>query len=42
MLRLNYYSLELKLESKDSLLAHVWHSYRAYPNQYCMIGVGYL
>jgi hypothetical protein len=41
---LNFHLLDkmVKLENKDLLLARVWHSYRAYPNQLCMLGVGYL
>jgi hypothetical protein len=34
--------IELKLKSKDSLLAQVRHSYRAYPLKSCMLGAGYL
>jgi hypothetical protein len=31
MLKLNCYSLELKLESKDLFLVRVWYSDRAHP-----------
>jgi hypothetical protein len=29
----------VRLESKDLLLARVWHTYRAYPIKACMLGV---
>jgi hypothetical protein len=32
----------VKLEIKDSLLAQVLHSYRAYPFKHCILGVSYL
>jgi hypothetical protein len=32
----------LKLESKDQLLARVWHSIELILIQPCMLGVGYL
>jgi hypothetical protein len=34
--------LELKLESKDRLLARLWHSIDLVLFQPCMLGVGYL
>jgi hypothetical protein len=34
--------VELKLESKDQLLARVWHSIDLILIQPCMLGVGYL
>jgi hypothetical protein len=34
--------LELKLESKDPLLAQVWHSIEIVLIQPCMLGVSYL
>jgi hypothetical protein len=34
--------VELKLESKDQLLAWVWHSIEFILFQPCMLGVGYL
>jgi hypothetical protein len=33
---------KLKLESKDQLLARVWHSTELVLFQPCMLGVGYL
>jgi hypothetical protein len=33
--------VELKLESKDQLLARVWHSIELILFQPCMLGVGY-
>jgi hypothetical protein len=37
MLKLNYYSLDGKLESKDSLVARVWYRDKAYPFKPCML-----
>jgi hypothetical protein len=34
--------VKLKLESKDQLLARVWHSIEVILIQPCMLGVGYL
>jgi hypothetical protein len=34
--------VKLKLESKDQLLAQVWHSIELILIQPCMLGVGYL
>jgi hypothetical protein len=34
--------VKLKLESKDQLLARVWHSKEHVLIQLCMLGVGYL
>jgi hypothetical protein len=34
--------LKLKLESKDQLLARIWHSIELILIQHCMLGVGYL
>jgi hypothetical protein len=34
--------LELKLESKDPLVARVWHSIELLFFGICMLGVGYL
>jgi hypothetical protein len=34
--------VKLKLESKDQLLARVWHSIEIILIQPCMLGVGYL
>jgi hypothetical protein len=34
--------VKLKLESKDQLLAWVWHSIELIIIQSCMLGVGYL
>jgi hypothetical protein len=34
--------IKLKLESKDQLLARVWHSIELILIQSCMLGVGYL
>jgi hypothetical protein len=34
--------VELKLESKDQLLARAWHSIELILIQPCMLGVGYL
>jgi hypothetical protein len=34
--------VKLKLESKDQLLARVWHSIELVLFQPCMLGVGYL
>jgi hypothetical protein len=34
--------IKLKLESKDQLLARVWHSTELIIIQSCMLGVGYL
>jgi hypothetical protein len=42
MLKLNYYSLDGKLESKDSLVARVWYRDKAYPFKPYMLGVSCL
>jgi hypothetical protein len=34
--------VKLKRESKDQLLAQVWHSVELILIQYCMLGVSYL
>jgi hypothetical protein len=34
--------VQLKLESKDQLLARVWHSIELILIQPCVLGVGYL
>jgi hypothetical protein len=34
--------VQLKLESKDQLLARVWHSIELILIQSCVLGVGYL
>jgi hypothetical protein len=34
--------VKLKLESKDQLLAQVWHSIELILIQFCILGVGYL
>jgi hypothetical protein len=34
--------VKLKLESKDQLLARIWHSIELILIQSCMLGVGYL
>jgi hypothetical protein len=33
--------LALKLESKDPLVARIWHSIELLPFGLCMLGVGY-
>jgi hypothetical protein len=34
--------VKLKFESKDQLLARVWHNIELILIQHCMLGVGYL